>query len=194
MTDQTRAETWLRQLGWTLASLPHAEREEILRETRSHIEDRMAAGAPVDRILEDFGPADRHARRFIDEIQVYEVIGSQRARDLAGFIANRAHRNLAAAATLLALLLLGIAAIVTLGLAGLELYDPVRNGVWIGDGGGVFIGLTDMSASGREILGAWLYPVAALVLTAICVSGRLLLSLVVPLLARTSDLPRRHMS
>lgn len=182
MTDQTQLDHWLRRLGWALGSLPAGERDDIVRETRSHIEDRIAAGAPVDRVLSDFGPAERHARQFVDEMQAYEALGSQGGVKLAWFVANRAHRSLAAAATLLLLLLLIVAAIITLGLVGLEVYDPARTGVWVGPGTG-FVGLIADPSLGREVLGPWLFPAAALVLTVIFVTGRLLLSLIVPLLA-----------
>lgn len=185
MTDQAELERWLSRLGWALGHLPVRERDDIVRETRSHIEDRMASGGSVQQVLSEFGPAERHARRFVDEIEAYEALGSQRAGDLARFVANRAHRSVGAAIALLALILLAILAGVIVLVVALKIFDPVHAGLWVGPGT-AFIGVIDDPASARELLGLWLFPSAAVVLTLIFIAGRLLLSSVVPWMA-----PRR---
>ena len=182
MTDQAEVERWLSRLGWALNHLPPHERDDIVRETRSHIEDRVASGASLQQVLSGFGPAERHARRFVDEIQACEALGSQRVGDLARFVANRAHRSVGAAIALLALILLTILAGITVVVVGLKIVDPVHAGLWTGPGQ-TFIGIIDDPQAGREILGLWLFPAAAVVLTLIFIAGRLLLSLVVPRLA-----------
>ncbi|KQY89787.1 hypothetical protein ASD25_04455 [Brevundimonas sp. Root1423] len=178
----------MRRLGWALGSLPVRERDDILRETRSHIDDRVAEGVALETVLQGFGPAERYARQFIDEIEAYEALGSQRAADLALFVANRAHRSGVAAFTLLLLLLLGVLAAITVLMVGLKIYDPVHTGLWVGQGGG-FVGIIDDAAAGRELMGPWLFPISALLLTLVAVCGRLLLSFVVPLLKPRPDRP-----
>lgn len=186
MTEQAALERWLSRLGWALGHLPARERDDIVRETRSHIEDRQAAGGSIQKVLSDFGPAEHHARRFVDEIEAYEALGSQRAGELARFVVNRAHRSVGAAVALLALVLLAILAGVTILVVGLKIFDPVHVGVWTGPGT-AFVGVIDDPASGRERLGLWLFPVAALVLTLAVITGRLLLAWIVPWLKPRGD-------
>lgn len=186
MTDQRELSIWLDRLGWALGNLTPVERDEIVRETRSHIEERLALGGSLQQVLRDFGPAERHARQFVDEVEAYEALGSQRAGLMARFIFNRAHRNFAAAGALLLLLLLGTLGGIALMMVGLEILDPAHTGLWVG-GGAVFLGILDEPVGARELLGLWLFPVAALVLTLAAIGGRFVLSWIVELLAPRSD-------
>ena len=188
MTDQVELERWLSRLGWALGHLPVHERDDIVRETRSHIEDRVASGGSVQQVLSDFGPAERHARRFVDEIEAYGALGSQRVGDLARFVANRAHRSVGAAIALLALILLAILAGVTVLVVAMKIFDPVHAGLWTGPGT-AFIGVIDDPAAARERVGPWLFPAAGVVLALIFIAGRLVLSSVVPWLVPRRDRP-----
>ena len=186
MTDQAKLERWLSRLGWALGNLPPGERDDIVREARSHMEDRIASGGSLDAVLAEFGPAERHAQRFVDEIEAYEALGSQRTGVQARFVFNRAHRSFGAACALLLLLLLGIVGVVTVLIVGLKIFDPVHTGLWVGQGA-AFVGVADDPAAGRELLGPWLIPAAALVLTLSAIAGRLLLAGAVALLTPRSD-------
>lgn len=54
MTAITR-EMWLRRLEWALHALPTKDRDEIVRETCSHIEERIAQGVGEPQILASLG-------------------------------------------------------------------------------------------------------------------------------------------
>jgi len=188
MTDERELDHWLSRLGWALSHLSEPERADIVKEARSHVEDRVAAGASVREVLLDFGPAERHARRFVDEIEAYEALGSQKAGALARFVVNRAHRSVVAALALLALVLLAVLASVAVLTVALKIFDPVHAGLWVGPGV-AFVGVIDDPTTARELLGAWLFPAAAVFLTVVVIAARLLLSVVVPRLTPRWPLP-----
>lgn len=181
MTHHAALEQWMRRFGWALGRLQPAEREDILRETRSHIDERVAAGSSVETVLAEFGPAERYARQFIDEMEAAEALGSRRTSDLARVVSLKAHQNLFAVASLLLLSMLALTGAVTLFLVLLKILDPVHTGVWIGEGV-VLIGVIDDPQTARDILGLWLFPLAAICLCSVWLLGRLLLSFTVSVL------------
>ncbi|HEV7227198.1 hypothetical protein [Brevundimonas sp.] len=190
MTDERELDHWLSRLGWALSHLSESERADIVKEA---VEDRVAAGASVRDVLLDFGPAERHARCFVDEIEAYEALGSQKAGALARFVVNRAHRSVVAASALLALVLLAVLASVAVLTVALKIFDPVHAGLWLGPGV-AFVGVIDDPSTARELLGAWLFPGVAVFLTLVVIAARLLLSLVVPRLTTRSHLPPASLS
>lgn len=188
VNDDRLLEQWLRRLGWALGRLSAHERDDIVAETRGHLEERIAAGAPLATVLAEFGPADRYARQFIEEMEAYGALGSQQAGALARIVIGRAHRSLAAAITFLAMLVLGVVAAIDVFLIALKLFDPVHTGVWVGPDF-TLIGVIGDPREGQELLGLWLFPAAALVLLVAWILGRLLLSLTVPRLMGHHSFP-----
>ena len=53
---------WLNTLQQALRPLPQAERDDIIREARAHLEDRIAAGLSPENALHGFGDARAYAR------------------------------------------------------------------------------------------------------------------------------------
>ena len=174
MTDRRLIEDWLRRLKWSLANVPSPEREDIVAEARAHIEERVASGSSIADVLAGFGPADAYARQFIDEMEIAAALGAQRSGDLLGVIGRRVHRSLTAALALLAVLALGLVAAASVVMAAIKLVDPVHAGLWIGPTQ-QFIGVIDDPSAAHEVLGLWLYPLAALSLLLVWLIGRLVL-------------------
>lgn len=182
MTDPTVAD-WLRRLAWALAAMPAPQRDDIVAEARAHLEERAADGRSAIDALAGFGPAEDYARPFLDEMELTAALGSQKSGDLLGAVARRVHRSLVAAGAAVVLLTLALIALAAISLVIMKLQDPVHAGLWVGPGQ-QFIGTIDDPAQARELLGLWLYPLAAASLALAWLIGRLVLLWAVRRLAR----------
>jgi uncharacterized membrane protein len=165
---------WLRRLKWALASMPSPEREDIVAETRAHLQDRIDAGQSAAEALAPFGEADGYARSFLDEMELEGVLARPRFIALLGTIARRAHKSLVAAVAFVVVLCLGAAALGVATTAVWKLTDPEHAGLWTGPGS-FFFGINDDPSQMRELLGAWVFPVSVLILGLCWVVGRLVL-------------------
>lgn len=172
--DERRVEAWLRRLRWALSSVPTPERDDILAETRAHLLERVERGASLSQALDGFGPAEVYARRFIDEMELSDALASQDSPSMLAAVARRVNRSLLAAG---ALFLVVFLTLLSLGMAitvAWETTDPAHVGLWVGDGI-FFFGQVDEGTPAREVLGIWLYPVAALVIIGSWWLGRMVL-------------------
>jgi len=183
MTDPMVAD-WLRRLKWALSAMSEADRDDIVAEAQAHLDERLAAGQPPAEALAGFGPAEAYARPFLDEMELTAALGSQRSGDLLGAVARRIHRSLVAAGAAVVLLALALVAFTAVSAVVMKLRDPLHAGLWIGPGQ-PFIGTIDDPTQAREMLGLWLYPLAAASLAAAWLLGRLVLLWAVRRLART---------
>lgn len=165
---------WLRRLRWSLAALPERDRDDIVAETRAHLEERVASGEPPERALAAFGSPEAYARQFVDEMEVAGALGDPRSGTLLAVVARRVHRSLLAVAALVVVVLLGAAAFLLVSVAMMKVVDPTRAGLWR-SGQGMFLGIIDDPARGEELLGLSLYPLAGLGLLAIWAVGRMVL-------------------
>lgn len=156
--DDRAVADWLRRLKWALTRMPSPEREDIVEETRGHLEERIAAGASPAEALAAFGPAETYAHRFLDEMDVAAALGSRRTGDVLGVVLRRLNRSLVAVLAFLIVLFVGGVAL-GLVVAGVwKLFDPAHVGVWI-EGSSFWIGDIDDPSAGRELVGLWLYPI-----------------------------------
>lgn len=86
-------ERYLSRLQHGLGSMPSADREEVVRDIRSHIAEATAAGATLDSVLTTLGPAETLARAYAVELLLNPapgrppVSGMQRFFALAGILA-----------------------------------------------------------------------------------------------------------
>ncbi len=62
------AARYLARLRAALASVPAAERDEIVGEIAQHVNDAAAAGRSIDAVLQALGPADTLARAYAVEL------------------------------------------------------------------------------------------------------------------------------
>jgi hypothetical protein len=173
-SDNGRVEDWLRRFRWALSAMPAAERDDVVAETRAHLNERIDAGQGAEAALAALGPADAYARSFIDEMELTGALASQRSGDLLRVVLRRAHRSLVAAIAFLLLLVIGGLALGFAGTAIGKAVDPGHFGLWVG-GANFFIGQTNHPERMRELLGGWLYPVAAAALGLCWLAGRLVL-------------------
>lgn len=173
-TDIETVDDWLRRLKWALAAMPSPEREDIVEETRVHLQERIDAGQGAAQALAPFGEPEAYARGFIDEMELSGLLARPRFAGLLAATARRAHKSLVAALAFFAVIILGSLAVGMLVTAVWEVFDPAHAGLWIAPGEFHF-GVVDDSTQARELLGPWIYPVA-LIIAAVCwVLGRLAL-------------------
>ena len=150
---------FLRKVRQGLASLPVAEREDILAELRSHLLERHERGS--DDPLGGFESPEKFAAEFVAEYALRGALaqGTSWALGRALFVAGR--DSVQALLALLPLLLLQLMALTLLLAAALKpfLWDQV--GLWVG-GGKFFVGISDDHVTMHEVLGWWGLPLFAL--------------------------------
>lgn len=174
MTTERLSEDWLRRLKWALAKVPSPEREDIVAEARAHIEERVAGGRPVAEVIADFGAPEAYARHFVDEMEAAGALGTQSSGDLLSVVARRVHRSLVAALAMFGVLVLALAGFTALSMVWMKITHPVRAGLWISPTQ-QFIGVIDDPSKAHDVLGWWLYPLAAAILLLVWLIGRLIL-------------------
>ena len=125
--------TYLRRLGWALASLPKGDRDDIVEETQTHVLDRIEQGQSLSQALAALGSAESYARRFIDEMEISDALASQRQLRMLSVVFTRMHRNMTVAFSFLALMLLALLAIGCAGAAVMKPFDPQHLGLWVGE-------------------------------------------------------------
>jgi uncharacterized membrane protein len=180
--DRAVAE-WLRRLKWALAAMPEADREDIVAEARSHIEEAVSSGRISAEVLAGFGPADAYARRFLDEMELAGALGAQRSGDLLRAVSRRVHRSLVAASAGLVLLVLFAVSSMALVLVIMKIGDPEHAGLWIGPNV-QFLGTIDEGTQATEVLGLWAFPLAAAIWALSWLIARITLLAAVRRLAR----------
>ena len=91
--DHPLVERYLSRLQDGLTLMPPADREEVVRDIRSHIAEATAAGATLDSVLTTLGPAETLARAYAVELVLNPapgrppMSGLQRLFALAGLLA-----------------------------------------------------------------------------------------------------------
>lgn len=173
MSNVTAAarDVWLRRLDWALHALPTKDRDDIVRETRSHIEERINQNMAESRILASLGDADDYAQSFLDEFELSQALGSRKLPAMIGAAARWLHRSVAAAAAFTSVLLLGLFAAGVILTAVMHFLDPVHWGLWVSKRM-LLIGHVDDPSVARELLGAGIYPFAVGSLIVCWIAGR----------------------
>ena len=69
-TEQASIEKYLSKFSRCLSPLPRIERDEIVRETRSHLLDAVSAGAPASAATVALGDPASYARRFVENYRI----------------------------------------------------------------------------------------------------------------------------
>lgn len=159
-TDHPKLAEYARKLRWALTSLPEADRDSIVTEMRSHVLDRVDAGASLEEALAALGEPEDYASAFRESYAVSAAISSRKLPQLLAAMLQNAARSAAVAASALVIFIAWAAAAIAVYLVALKISDPAHIGLWKGEGF-FFIGIIDDPSSGRELLGPWL-PVIAL--------------------------------
>ncbi|HWA89358.1 MAG TPA: hypothetical protein VG889_04945 [Rhizomicrobium sp.] len=178
-------EAWLRRLRWALAALPDPERDDIVAEIRAHLDEREREGGGIADALTQLGPADEYARGFIEARELTGAAASQQPGAMLSAIVRRAHRSIVALGAFLTVVALAGAAFLAVLTALVKIGDPAHAGLWRGQSQ-FFIGVIDDPATSQELLGNWIYPLAALAVAAAWLAGRGVLVWAVRTLARTT--------
>lgn len=164
-------DVWLRQLDWALHALPARERDDIVRESRSHIEERISQGMGEPQVLASMGFPDDYAQKFLDEFDLSQALGSRKLPAMMGVAAQRIHRSVIAAAAFTWVLLLGLFAAGVTVTAAMHFLDPAHWGFWVSSHM-LLIGHVDDPKEARELLGAGIYPAAVVTLVVCWIVGR----------------------
>ena len=167
----TAREVWLRRLEWALHALPAKARDEIVRETCSHIEERIAQGMGEPQVLASLGNADDYAQSFLDEFQLSQALGSREVPAMIRVAARWIHRSAAAAGAFISVSLLGMFAAGVVLTAVMHFLDPTHWGFWVSSRM-LLIGHVDDPSEARELLGAGIYPFAVGSLLVCWLAGR----------------------
>lgn len=148
-------ERYLKQLRLGLAPLGAADRDEIVAEVRSHIEERIAQGRTG--VLAEFAPAERYAAAFLAERSLMSALAEGTPWALSRSLwTGRILRALSiAAAVPLGLVQLCSAALIVLGALKPLMFDHV--GLWVGPRVRFAIGYMS-DPGGPELLGWWAMP------------------------------------
>lgn len=164
---------YLRELRWALGGLPENDRDEIVAEARSHLLDRVDTGTALPAALGALGSPRDYARPFLDTYEESSALTRGRARDLLPVLVGHGARSFRAAATLAVFVLLWAPALALAGTAIIKVFRPEIAGLWVGPAQ-FFIGTIDDPSSARELLGAWIFPLAVVgLVTASIVTRRL---------------------
>ncbi len=150
---------YLRRCRWALSALPAHDIDEIIEETRSHILDRIDAGASVTDVLSKMERAEDYASQFIKEHTAASAISSRRADALVSALVTNATGNVLATATLVGLFVVWAFALLFVAVAVMKLFNPATVGLWSGSDV-FFLGVIDDPATANELLGVWIFPIS----------------------------------
>lgn len=157
--DERRLNTYERQLRWALAALPEVDRESIVAETRSHVLDRIDAGADLGEILSVLGTPNDYACAFCESYEVARALSSRKTPRMLQALTRGWARSTGAVGALLVMSVVWIIALQAVFMSLLKLRDPVHVGLWKSEEF-FFLGIIDDPSSGTELLGAWIAPLA----------------------------------
>lgn len=148
------AERFLEGLRGALAALPAAERDDIVAEIRSHLEERAERGEPD--LVGAFGPAEAYAATFLQERNLSGALarGSSWAMGRALLSGARKAGWWYLVVVLAILHLYGLSLI---ALAALKPLFPDNVGLFAG-GGTLALGAAPVQPGAREFLGWWAIP------------------------------------
>jgi uncharacterized membrane protein len=157
--DEDLVAGWLRRFKWALKRMPSPEREDIVEETRVHLNERMAGGLTAVQALANFGAPEEYARKFLDEMYLSAAAGSQSWGDNLRAVARFATRSGVAFVAIFIVLMVGSVGLGAL-IAGIwKIFDPGHVGLWIG-GQTFALGVVDDAEGAQDRLGNWIFPLA----------------------------------
>ena len=174
-SDSREIEEWLHQLAGALTSISAPDRDNILRETRSHLRELISTGVPPAAALARFGSAEEYAQRFVQEIQMEGVLRSRDTRALLHVVTSQEGDRVTAMLALIGIAALGVLALVSAITLLFKIFDPVHAWVWRGTHGFFLIGIIADPTMATELLGIWLYPLCIGGLALSWLSARMLL-------------------
>lgn len=175
MTSTNAINRYMDALARGLQSLEAKDREDIIAEIRGHLEHRAGENR-LDEALKALGSPEACARGFLDELKLQAAFTDAGPAKTLGALFALASRRATAAA---GLFVSGVFFLLALGFAltgVMEVVSPEQAGFWIDPAKHVYaFGTFDSpSPTAREVLGAWMIPVAALLAVLSFVVGQTL--------------------
>jgi len=196
MSDAIKIENYLRGLSKALRTFPDRDRDDIVAEIRAHLEHRSGEGKLAEA-MKSLGAPDECARSFIEEMKIQSAFADGGAVKTFGALLTLASRRATATAGLFVSLIFFLLAAGFAFTALAEIVVPDKAGFWVGpDSGSIMIGAIDAPPTPgaplppgapeppREILGRWLFPVAAGMSVLFFVIGQTLSRLFIRLMMR----------
>jgi hypothetical protein len=167
-------EAYLHRLERALEPLSATERQEIVRETRSHVLDRLSAqpSPRVETVLRHLGPADEYAEQFLaadPRVRSATRPAESLARIVTGSLKGFLVFNVVVVLYGLGLLVLGVAVLKAFRPDHVGLWSDPETGMWT-----LALAGSDRP-SGVEVLGWWLFPIALAVALVIMLPTTVLL-------------------
>lgn len=157
--DERKLISYERQLRWALATLPEADRDSIVAEMRSHVLDRLDAGADLDDVLAALGTPNDYAHAFCESYEVARALSSRKTQGMLQTLLRGWARSTGAVSALLVITIAWVIALQAVFVMLLKVRDPVHVGLWRGEDF-FFLGIIDDPSRGTELLGAWIAPLA----------------------------------
>jgi hypothetical protein len=162
MAESKRTGDYVAALSRALSGLPERDRSDILAEIRAHLEYRAGEGK-LEEALKALGSPQACARSFLDELRLQSAFtDAGPGKTLGALFALASRRALASAG----LFVSGIFYLLALGfgiIAVTDIVQPASVGLWIDPARDVYVlgAVDDPGTATKEILGAWIIPVAA---------------------------------
>jgi len=186
MTQANRIDAYIAALSRALRGFSEPDRHDILQEIRAHLEHRDGEGR-LDEALKSLGSPQDCARGFSEELKLQQAFMDRGpVRTFAALFALASQRLTAA----VGLLISGVFFLFAAGFAFTAFYElvsPELAGLWSNpDSGSFFFGVIDSGSlpETRDLLGPWLFPVAALLTLASLLIGQWLGRLFIRLMMR----------
>ncbi len=154
------AESYLSQLRMSLSALSDEERDEIVREVRSHLLDRHAAGKSP--LLEGFDAPEDYASQFLGERLLRGALAQGTPWALGRALWVAARDSLLGMFVLLPLAVLGLMGVTLVILSALKPFFPDQIGLIHSPGHWVLGFVSERLPTSVEMLGWWSIPLFAL--------------------------------
>lgn len=157
------ASHFLRRLRWALSALPSQDKDEIVTEIRSHLEDKLSSGREVSESLAAFGLPETLARSYILEHERSVAIATNRLTHVVPALLRRAATSLTAFVATVSLALAWLPAILFSLVAMMKIFDPAHIGLWRSDTE-FYLGFNDRPDLATDVLGLGIYPLTLLII------------------------------
>jgi uncharacterized membrane protein len=163
MTTPRETRDYLLRLRAGLAPLPQSERDEIVRETESHLLDRLTTSSDVDAaaVLADLGEPEDYAAQFVTNYRISAALASGSPLAQVAQVVRMLGTGLRAFAAGFVVVTLGALTMGFLAVAVMKPILPDQTGLFVGPGHfGLGIFDSRPAANGTEVLGLWVIPIA----------------------------------
>ena len=160
MTGESRDELdrFLRELRRALSSIPNEDRDEIVRETESHLLDRVAGGSSAAAATGELGDPATYGRRFVENYRIDSALESGSAWRMLRTAGSLLGRGVSAFLGFPLFLSLYITAFAFIVIAVAKPFAPEAIGFWTAPGVFHFSYIPDPSPEHVEHLGWSLVP------------------------------------